>query len=357
MSDFHDPEALAWYAQAPVADAHADSLLWNRDLNRRSDSGHVDLPRLREAGVKIQIFTIPTRGWPVVDGMRAFCWFRGWPRAARRDARSRAIYQIEMLHRACERSGGEASVVRTAAELDANIKAGRLSAILGMEGAYPLQSNIQDLDQFWSLGLRVLGPAHLIPNQYSSCSFWFYRDRGIGGAGRELLKEMERLGMILDVAHASPRALDEMLSSDFSNIKTFTSHTGVNGATRHWRNLSDAHLQAIAARNGIVAIILARIYLGGARLSHFMRHVDHAARIAGPRNVAIGSDFDGFVRLPREMRDVCDFSKIAVALRASGRDREESISILGGALAHFLRHALPPGKECPPDFTKQPCSE
>lgn len=336
----NDPRAREWYAAAPVADAHADSLLWNRDLCKRSKEGHVDFPRLREAGVKIQLFTIPTRGWPVLDGMGAFCAFRRWPKRARRDPRSRALYQIEMLQNACERSGGEAALARTAADLDANLKRGRLSAVIGMEGAYPLEGNISHLHEFYHLGLRFLGPAHLIPNEFSSCSYWLYKDRGLTGLGRELLVEMQKLGIALDAAHASPRALDEMLAKEFDGLATFTSHTGAAGVTDIWRNLSDRHIQQIAARGGVIAIILARMYLGGPSLLQFVKHADHAAKIAGIDNIAIGSDFDGFVKPPEGIADACDFPKLADALAAGGHGREATIGVLGGNLTRFLRRAL-----------------
>ncbi|MBI3818795.1 MAG: membrane dipeptidase [Planctomycetes bacterium] len=340
----HPDDALAneWYACAPVADAHADSLLWNRDLCKKSNEGHVDFPRLREAGVRVQLFTIPTRGYPLVDGIGWFCARRGWPRDANRSPRSRALYQIEMLHNACARSAGEVAVARTAAELDTNLEAGRLSAVIGIEGAYPLEGNIQSLEEFYDLGVRFLGPSHLIPNEFAGCSTWLYKDRGLSAMGRELLQEMRSLNLILDVAHASKSAADEMLSSAFDGLFTFNSHTGVCGATPLWRNLSDEHARAIARRGGVIAIVLARYYLGEPGVAGFLKHVAHAAAVAGAGNVAIGSDFDGFVRPPREIHDVRDLRKLADVLKGGGFGRGDTIGILGANLVAFLRRALPP---------------
>jgi membrane dipeptidase len=225
--------------------------------------------------------------------------------------------------------------------LDAALAAGQLAAILGLEGAYPLEGDPKHLEQLVKLGIRFLGPAHLIPNKFSSCSYWLYRDRGLSALGRELLAEMERLHVALDLAHASSRAIDEMLAIGTSELSVFDSHTGVAGATHHWRNLSDGQLRALAARRGVVALILARKYLGGPGLDRFAAHVRHAASVVGPGALAIGSDFDGFVAPPRGIRDARDYPKLATVLKRSGFDREATTGILGSNLVAFLRRALP----------------
>ncbi|HKE00653.1 MAG TPA: membrane dipeptidase [Planctomycetota bacterium] len=339
-SGIADEEALAWHAAAPVADAHADSLLWNRDLASASSHGHVDFPRLADGGVKVQAFTIPTRGWPVVDGMGLFAAWRGWPRSARRSPLARALWQADALARAVERSSGRATLVRTRTDLDAALAAKRLAAVLGVEGAHALEGDVANLARLLAAGVRFLGPSHLVPNPFASCSVWLYRDRGLTGLGRELVSEMARLAMPVDLAHASPRAFDAIVDHP-SRPALFCSHTGVRGARDHWRNVTDDQLRAISARGGVVGIILARPYLGGAGLDAFVRHVRHAVSVVGPHHVAVGSDFDGFVRPPREIRDARDFPRITAALRAAGLGREATTSIVGASLVAFLRQTLP----------------
>jgi membrane dipeptidase len=302
---------------------------------------------LREAGVRAQVFTIPTRGFPIVDGIGAFCSWRGWPRAARRSPLDRALWQIEELHRAAARSAGEVRVVANRDDLDAALAAGQLAAILGIEGAYPLEGNPKHLERFAKLGVRILGPAHLIPNEFTSCSYWMYRDRGISALGRELLGEMARERIALDLAHASPRAVDEMLGSAPAELAILDSHTAMAAVSPMWRNLSDARLKAIAARGGLVAIILARKYLGGSSLGDFAAHARHAAEVAGAGAIAIGSDFDGFVAPPRGIRDVRDYPKLAGALKRARFDRAAATGILGANLVGFLRRALPPREAGP----------
>jgi membrane dipeptidase len=277
---------------------------------------------------------------PLVDGMGLFCARHGWPAAARKTPRSRAFHQIEMLRTACERSGGTAEIVTTREALATNLSKGKLSAILAMEGAYPLEGNAGALEDFVREGLRMLGPSHLIPNPFASCSYWLYRDRGLTGAGRELVAEMRRLGVILDVAHASPKTLDDLFAID-ALPSLLTSHTGVSGVTPHWRNLRDDHVRQIAARGGVVSIILATQFLGGKTLGDFARHAKHAASIAGPWNVALGSDFDGFITPVGGIRDATDLPLAARALSTAGFDRTSVQGVMGSNLIRFLLNSLP----------------
>src|SRR5688572_526258 len=122
----------------PIADAHADSLMWNRDLNLAWRSGHVDFPRLREARAVLQCFTVVTRGFPFVGGFPLFALWRRWPRAGRAGEWARALWQIERLRDLCDRSYGRVALTVTASGLAANLREDRLSAILGVEGAHAL---------------------------------------------------------------------------------------------------------------------------------------------------------------------------------------------------------------------------
>lgn len=301
----------------------------------------MDFPRLREAGVRVQLFTVATRGFPLVDGMAAFCASQGWPRAARENPRSRALWQIERLHVAAARSGGTAAVALTREDLEENAARGRLSAVLGLEGAYPLEGDPGRLREFWELGVRTLGPAHLLPNAFASCSYWAYRDRGLSEAGRDLVRAMGEIGMALDLAHASPRATQDLLACAPATLPVFNSHTGLRSETPHWRNLDDDAARAIAARGGVIGVILARKYLGDPTLLGFVRHARRALSVAGGDAVAVGSDFDGFVALPRGFRDATDLPRLAPALEAAGVSRAEASAIVGGNLMTFLRRSLP----------------
>jgi membrane dipeptidase len=286
--------------------------MWNRDLTARQPRLQVDFPRLREAGVRIQCFTVVTRGWPVVDGMRAFAALRGWPRAARRGPWARCLFQVDAMHALCRRSGGAVRVAASRAELAANLADGRVSAILGVEGAHALEGRAGRVRELHARGVRFMGLTHLANNELGGSSTRFMGDRPLTPLGREVLEAMVAAGMPVDLAHASHRTIRDVLAHPAARV--LCSHAGAAGATRSWRNLDDAELRAIADRGGVVGVIFATIYLGGREVADVVRHVEHALDVAGEDAVAFGSDFDGTVPLPRGVRGVTDVGKIVDAL-------------------------------------------
>ncbi|SEN30826.1 membrane dipeptidase [Stigmatella aurantiaca] len=321
-----------------IADGHADSLMWNRDLCVRSKEGHVDFPRLHEAGVKLQCFTLVTRGFPFVGGFPVFAAWRGWPRQARSSEWHRALWQIEQLEAFCGRSEGRVAVTRTGAALEENLAQGRLSAILGVEGGHALEGQVARIAELHARGVRFMGLTHLSNNALGGSSFPMMGNRGLTPLGREVVEEMTRVGMSVDVAHASERTLEELFTLSPS-VRFFSSHTGVRGAGGGWRNLSDASLRCIAERGGVVGIILAPVYLGGDTLEDVARHIEHALSVMGEEGVAIGSDYDGMVALPKGMRDVTDLPRLTeVLLRRHPEARVERI--LGGNFRRFFRETL-----------------
>jgi membrane dipeptidase len=331
----------AVHAGAFVADAHADSLLWNRDLNERSRRGHADFPRLLEAGVRLQCFTLVTRGLPVVGGFALLAAWNGWPREARRGEWARAVYQLDALERACERSGGRVAIARTRADLARNAAEGRLSAVLGVEGAHALGGEPERVETLWARGVRFMSLTHLSNSEVGGSSFRLFRERGLTALGREILARMALVGMAVDLAHASRTLIDEVLAGFETPV--FCSHTGVQAVTPMWRNLPDRALERIAARGGVVGIVLAREYLGGGTLDHFVRHVEHALEVAGEDHVGLGSDFDGMIHLPRPMRDARDLKLITRALLERGHPPSRVQKVMGENLRRFFQErALPP---------------
>jgi membrane dipeptidase len=323
-----------------IADGHADSLMWNRDLCVRSDEGHVDFPRLQEAGVKLQCFTLVTRGFPFIGGFGAFAAWRGWPREARRNEWTRALWQIERLGDFCHRSEGQVRLTTTGQALEDNLAQGRLSAVLGVEGSHALEGQVERVAELHRLGVRFMGLTHLSNNTVGGSSFPLMGNRALSPLGHQVLEEMARVGMSVDVAHASERTLEDILAHPTARF--FSSHTGVRAAGGGWRNLSDEVLRRIAERGGVVGIILAPVYLGGDTFEDVARHIEHALNVMGEEGVAIGSDYDGMVALPKGMRDVTDLPRLTeVLLRRHPEERVERI--LGGNFRRFFRETLGTG--------------
>jgi membrane dipeptidase len=296
----------------PLADGHADSLLWNRDLTVRHRRGHVDFPRLREAGVRIQCFTVVTRGYPFLDGVGALGALRGWPRAARGGPWARCRFQLDRMAALCAASGGDVAIAGTRAALEAHLAADRLSVVLGIEGAHALEGRAERVRELRGRGVAFLSLTHLANNALGGSSSPLMGNRPLTALGRAVLDEMTAARMAVDLAHGSPRTIADVLAH--RGPRPFCSHTGVAGATPSWRNLDDATLRAVADRGGVVGIIFGTIYLGGRRIEDVVRHVEHALDVAGEDAVAFGSDFDGLVPLPRGMRDVTDLPRLVDAL-------------------------------------------
>ncbi|GMU03268.1 membrane dipeptidase [Corallococcus caeni] len=320
-----------------IADGHADSLMWNRDLCERSTEGHVDFPRLREAGVKLQCFTLVTRGFPFIGGFPLFAAWRKWPREARGGEWSRALWQIEQLDAFCTRSGDTVRVATTGAGLEDNLANGRLSAVLGVEGGHAIEGQVERLAELHRRGVRFMGLTHLSNNDLGGSSFPMMGNRGLTPLGHQVMEEMARLGMSVDVAHASEQTLTDLFAHP--TVRYFCSHTGVREAGGGWRNLSDAALRTIARRGGVVGIILAPVYLGGDTWDDVVRHVEHAVDVMGEEGVGVGSDYDGMVALPRGMRDVTDLPRLTEALLK--RHPESWVErVMGGNFRRYFRETL-----------------
>jgi membrane dipeptidase len=330
-----DLEAL--HRRVPIADGHADSLMWNRDLNKASTKGHVDFPRLREAGVKIQSFTVVTRGLPVIGGFNLLIRKEGWPAEARRGEWARCAFQLERLATYCQASRGTAAITGTSAALTDNLATDRLSAIIGIEGAHALEGRVDRVQVLFDQGVRFMSLSHLSNNELGGTSTPLTGNRPVTPLGREVLDAMAATGMCIDVAHASEAMLPELLAH---GARPFCSHAGVRGATKLWRNLSDETLRAIAERGGVVGVIFAPQYVGGRQLSDVARHIEHAVKVMGEDAVALGSDFDGLIPLPQGMRDVRDLKQLTRTLLERGMPVRLVEKVLGENFRRFWSEVL-----------------
>jgi len=328
----------ALHRTACIADGHADSLMWNRDLTTQSEEGHVDFPRLQKAGVKIQCFTVVTRGFPVVDGFATFTRKRGWPAHAQRGEWARCAFQIDRMADFCRRSNGRASIAGTRAQLEANLANGVLSAVIGIEGGHAIEGKVERVAELHARGARFMGLTHLSNNELGGSSFPLMGNRPLTRLGSEVLDAMAQVGLAIDVAHASAQTLAGLLAHPRG--RPFCSHGGVVGAKKSWRNLPDDALKTIADKGGVVGIIFAPIYLGGRTFADVARHFEHAIDVMGEDAVGLGSDFDGMVALPQGMKDVRDLPKLTQVLLDRGHSIERVQKLLGGNFRRFFGEVL-----------------
>jgi microsomal dipeptidase-like Zn-dependent dipeptidase len=343
------PKAAALHRTLFVADLHADSLLWGRNLLERGTRGHVDVPRLREGNVALQVFTVVTktpRGLNIErnddrsDNITLLALANRWPPATWRSLKQRALYQAARLHRAVAASGGKVVLIKSSADL-AGFVARRqadsqlVAAMLGIEGAHALDDDLQNLEELFDAGFRMMAPTHFFDTAFGGSSSGVAKG-GLTAAGKELIKRMEAKGMTVDLAHASPQTIDEVLT--LATKPVVISHTGVQGACHNNRNISDRQAQGIARTGGVVGIGFWQTATCGTDARAIARSIRYTANLIGTKHVGLGSDFDGAVAQPF---DASGLAQITDALLAENFDEEEIKMIMGGNVLRVFMENLP----------------
>ncbi len=341
--------ARAIHAKYFVADLHADTTLWNRDLLTRGTRGHVDVPRLIEGGVALQAFTIVTRtprGMNIerntadTDNITLLAVAELWPPRTWNSLVERALYEASRVTDAAARSNGQLSVIRTAADLAA-FETKRASdrksvaAFIGVEGAHALEGDLANLDRLFDAGVRMMAPTHFFDTEIAGSAHGAARG-GLTPLGREWVKRMEAKRMVIDLAHASPAAIDDVLK--MASRPVVVSHTGVRGTCDNQRNLTDAQLSAISQNGGVIGIGVWDTAVCGADARAIARAIEHAVNVAGFEHVALGSDFDGAVEAPF---DATGFPQITQAMLDLGMDETKIEGVLGGNVRRLLKTLLP----------------
>lgn len=333
-----------------VADMHADSLLWDRDILERSSRGHVDVPRLAEGGVALQAFTIVTKSprglnYDANDGdtdnITPLVFAQRWPARTWGSLTERALYQARKLEDAAARSGGRLVFIKSAADLARFVGkrkdgSNAVGAFLGVEGAHALDGELGNVERLYDAGVRMMAPTHFFDNEWGGSAHGV-RKGGLTERGRELVRLMESKRMLVDLAHASPATFDEVIA--VASRPVVVSHTGVKGTCESVRNLSDEQLRRVAATGGVVGIGFWDTATCGSDAASIARAIRHAASVVGARHVALGSDFDGTVTTPFDATGVV---QITDALLAAGFGEDDIRLIMGGNVLRLLSETLPP---------------
>jgi microsomal dipeptidase-like Zn-dependent dipeptidase len=343
------PAAADLHERLTVVDLHADSLLWGRDLLARGTTGHVDIPRLIEGNAALQVFAATTkvprhRSYDLNDDrgddISLVALVQGWPRSTWRSLLARAEYLAGRLQATADRSDGRFRLVRSAADLDALLAARAadpaiVGGLLSIEGAHALDDDLANLDRIESAGYRMVGLAHFFDNVFAASAHGVAKT-GLTGIGRELVSELERRRMTVDVAHASAATIDDVLA--MATRPVVASHTGVRAVADHGRNLTDEQLRGIAATGGMIGIGFWPTASGGDDAASIARSIAHAAAVVGADHVGLGSDFDGAVPTPF---DVSGMSVLTAALLAEGLDEATIAAVMGGSAIRLLGETLP----------------
>jgi len=340
--------ARTLHAGLRVADLHADTLLWTRDLLNRSSYGHVDVPRLQDGNVAIQVFSVVTkapRGMNIerntgdTDNITLLAMARRWPVASWTNLTERAMYQARLLHDAARRSNGDLVVLENRDELDRFLTRRQtqpraVAGLLAIEGAHALSGDLNNVDRLYAAGFRVIGLAHFFDNEMAGSAHGVQQG-GLTDLGRQLIERMERSHMIVDLAHASARTIADVLA--LAHQPVVVSHTGVKGTCDNARNLSDEQLKGVAATGGLVGIGYWDTAICGTDAAAIARSIRYAVNLIGADHVALGSDFDGAVTEPFDTTGVV---QITDALLQAGFDGMTIRKILGENVIRLLQRVL-----------------
>jgi membrane dipeptidase len=315
--------------------------------------GHADLPRIKKGGLRALFM-----GVAAMDGSTA------GPAAV-----NEALVQIAAVHKLAEDLPGEVGLCRTAAEVRKTYREGKIAVLIGVEGGKLINNSLPVLRMFSKLGVRYMTLTHGSHTDWADSSGQPARYQGLTTLGREIVLEMNRLGILVDISHVSDKTFWDVL--EISQAPLIASHSSCRALSGHARNLSDDMIKAMAAKGGVIHINYYNIYLDNARYEYWKKtqplmgeltkqwpgeenqgrreteiakqfgeapkvswerivdHIDHVVKLVGADHVGLGSDFDGDAPMPDGMEDVTQLPKITAALLAKGYKETDIKKILG----------------------------
>jgi membrane dipeptidase len=330
-------EAVELCRRSDVIDLHVDTFIWTRtigyDLRKRHGRGllggryysQVDLPRLREVGVSGALWSITTNPF-------------------RRTANRARVFgeNLAALRALCESASDQVALVRNAAEYRAARDRGRHAAFIAVQGGNALDGD-EELAALASGDVIAVTLVHLSRSALGATSSPVGgRSGGLTDRGREYVARLNELRVFVDLAHVSPKGFADAVAAHDRSQPLLLSHTGVNGAYRCWRNVDDAQLKAVADTGGVAGIIFHGGYLGGSywrggTCDLIAEHIAHTVRTVGEDHVALGSDWDGAIITPRDMRTCLELPRLVQRLLDRRFSHDTIRKVLGGNYLRALR--------------------
>ncbi len=362
--------ALAIHRDAPVVDGHND-LPWalrkkadlsfrNVDLLRPQPQFHTDIPRLRKGGVGVQFWSAYVPVETIKKGA----------------AVTQTLEQIDVIHRMVARYPADMEMAGTTADIARIRRAGKIAGLIGVEGGHSIDDSIGVLRTYYRLGVRYMTLTHSESLAWADAATDKPRANGLTPFGEDVVREMNALGMMVDLSHVSPETMKAALK--ITRAPVVFSHSSARAVADHPRNVPDDVLLLVKANNGVVMV---NFYSGfvvpeGARAMKLMfdaarelkkkypdeaefeealkawqkdndypagtvhtivDHIDHVVKVAGVDHVGIGSDYDGISKLPAQMADVSTYPFVTQELLNRGYSKADILKILGGNALRVLR--------------------
>jgi membrane dipeptidase len=368
-------KATALHRKAVIVDGHNDipTIMVDEDYDLGTPSAgkyHTDIPRLKQSGLTGVFFSI------YVDREYATPAWGAQNYATRGGSARRALDLIDASYRAAEKHPDALMLATSAADVRRAKKAGKVGVLMGIEGGHAIENSLSALREFYRLGVRYMTLTHNNTNDWADACCDAPRHGGLSEFGVEVVREMNRLGMFVDVSHVSDETMSDVL--DASKAPVIASHSSARSISNHKRNVPDELLRRIARNGGVVMVNFYPVFLDervraaglerdqrlrpqrdalreqfrddpkrleeelqklnaanplpNTTLSVLVDHIDHIAKVAGVDHVGIGSDFDGVPNLPEGVRDVSDLPNITYELLRRGYSERDVLKVLGGNL-------------------------
>jgi len=281
-------------------------------LKNRNTYNHTDIPRLREGGVDLQFFAI----WVSPNQYTNYY--------------QQALYMLNLFNREMNDNINSIAQARNWRQADSIINQGKIAAVIGVEGGHHIEDSIEKLLNLYNAGMRYLT---ITWNNSTSWAVSAADNRsttvGLSDFGRQIIRKLDSLGVIIDVSHTGIKTIQDILQ--VTNNPIIASHSGARALRNHTRNLYDWQIQDIANSGGVIGVFFYPPFLNGtnnATIQDVINHIDYIKNLVGIDYVAIGSDFDGIGITPFGLEDVSKFPALTEALFNRGYSREDVEKIL-----------------------------
>ncbi|MGE0104173.1 MAG: dipeptidase [Blastocatellales bacterium] len=338
--------AMKLHRDAIVIDTHNDitSPIADEgfDMGARDTSGRIqtDIPRMKDGGLDAEFFSIYVASSYAKDG----------------GAARRALQMMDGVYEQIRRHPGSLELAGTVADIRRLHKTGKIAALMGIEGGHAIEDSLPALRMFYRMGIRYMTLTHTNTNNWADSAGGISvkgenRHSGLSDFGKDVVREMNRLGMMVDISHVSDETFNDCI--EVSRAPLIASHSSCRALTNVPRNMSDEMLRALAKNGGVVMINFYNGFINTeyarpgmpaptkpaekATLDMLMQHFEHAIKVAGIDHVGIGSDFDGVDgMLPPGMEDVTKLPTITYELLKRGYSEKDVRKVLGENLLRVM---------------------
>ena len=343
-------EALKLHETLFIGDWHADSHLWNRDLSKRYKRGHVDIPRLQEGNVALQMFTTVTKSprgqnyekneTSASDNITSLAVIQRWPIKTWSSLAERAIFQANKVHKLATNDVDNFILIKSQADLNNFIQKRSsnksfVGGLIGTEGSHALDGDLENVTRLYDEGFRMMSLHHFFDNRLGG-SLHGISGQGLTNFGEKVVLEIEKLDIILDVSHSSENVVKDVLK--ISNRPIVVSHTGFYGHCPSPRNINDNLMEDIARKGGLIAIGYWDAAVCDNTPKSVAEAIHYGIKLVGAGHVALGSDFDGTIN---PGFDTAELVAITHELLELGIDDNSIRLVMGENMLNFLQENLP----------------